>query len=89
MAVYSKEALLYVQFQYEKVPKHKVLPSSVNRSLKVPGIISIASSRKQAARVAEPFNEFLKTLKKPAAQDIVAHLKTFVSSSLCHSLSFT
>lgn len=32
---------------------------------------------KKQPRVVEPFNEFLKTLKKPAAQDIVQHLKTF------------
>ena len=30
-----------------------------------------------STRVVEPFNEFLKTLKKPAAQDIVHHLKRY------------
>lgn len=36
--------------------------------------------RKQSSRVVEPFNEFLKTLRKPAAQDIYTHLKTCVFS---------
>lgn len=36
-------------------------------------------SRKQSLpRVVEPFNEFLKTLRKPAAHDIFTHLKTCV-----------
>ena len=30
-----------------------------------------------SSKVIEPFNEFLKTLKRPAAQDIVDHLKRY------------
>ncbi len=30
------------------------------------------------SRNSDPFNEFMKTLKKPAAQDIVQHLKVYV-----------
>lgn len=42
--------------------------------------------RKQSSRVVEPFNEFLKTLRKPAAQDIYSHLKTCVYIHQMHSV---
>lgn len=39
--------------------------------------LSRVQTKKQSSpRVVEPFNEFLKTLRKPAAQDILTHLKT-------------
>ena len=37
-------------------------------------------------RVVEPFSEFLKTLRKPAAQDIRDHLKRYVCSYMCMSV---
>ena len=45
-------------------------------------IVGLAANKKQSGggRVVEPFSEFLKTLRKPAAQDIVQHLKRSVNS---------
>ena len=36
----------------------------------------LLGEKDKSPRVMEPFNEFLKTIRKPAAQDIVAQLKT-------------
>ena len=41
--------------------------------------LSRVQTRKQSSRVIEPFNEFLKTMRKPAAQDIHTHFKSYVA----------
>ncbi|KAL5484561.1 hypothetical protein EMCRGX_G021085 [Ephydatia muelleri] len=41
------------------------------------GVVPVTKKSKKPSRSSEPFNEFLKTLKKPVAQDITQHFKTF------------
>ncbi|XP_064395551.1 rab5 GDP/GTP exchange factor-like [Halichondria panicea] len=51
--------------------------SGVAESIREPPPGKKGKKPASSSRVLEPFNEFLKTLKKPAAQDIVDHLKSF------------
>ena len=43
---------------------------------------SVLSPEFRASRSSDPFNEFMKTLRKPAAQDIVQHLKSLAMTML-------
>ena len=43
---------------------------------KVDPLNFLLGEKDKSPRVVEPFNEFLKTIRKPAAQDIVTQLKT-------------
>ncbi|XP_065829200.1 rab5 GDP/GTP exchange factor-like [Oscarella lobularis] len=47
------------------------------------------TSRQEASLVAADFNEFLKTLKKPASQEIVARLKGFIDECTANSQSLS
>ena len=40
--------------------------------------VGLAKKSVGGGRVVEPFSEFLKTLRKPAAQDIREHLKRYI-----------
>ena len=42
--------------------------------------VGLAKKSAGGGRVVEPFNEFLKALRKPAAQDIAQHLKRLVNN---------
>ena len=54
-------------------------PLSLSLSLPLsspPASSPILSAGKKQRRMSDPFSEFLKTIQKPAAKDIVQHLKT-------------
>ena len=44
--------------------------------------LGLAKKSVGGGRVVEPFSEFLKTLRKPAAQDIREHLKRYTHLSV-------
>ena len=45
-----------------------------------PSLVGLAKKSVGGGRVVEPFSEFLKTLRKPAAQDIREHLKRYIGT---------